>query len=107
MLSGSGAVSTVATIHTVVVTSVVVSTFLANSTVAEPVKNVGRPISAFHNPSEFNAKVKNRAVIIDEISLHALMRHQYQRSRYTLPVPAPTSSTACQPERIEANCAET
>ena len=81
MLFGSGAVRRVTRIHTVVVTTVVVSTFFANSTVAEPVYNVGRPMSAFHNPSEFSAKVKTSAVTIEEISLHALMRHQYQRSR--------------------------
>ena len=33
------------------------------------------------------------AVIIAEISLHALIRHQYQRSSSTSPVPAPVTSS--------------
>src|SRR6266567_3017066 len=44
--------------------------------------------------------VTTKAVAIAEISLQALIRHQYQRSRYTPPVPAPTSKTTCHPDRI-------
>src|SRR3982750_4758262 len=36
-----------------------------------------------------NVNVTNDATIA-EISLHALMRHQYQRRMYTKPVPAPS-----------------
>src|SRR5579862_1684394 len=102
MLSGSLFVRMVTVIHTIVVTSVVVRTSFANSTVSEPVKIVGRPATASATACECKASVSARAVIIAEISLHALMRHQYQRSMYTLPVPAPTCSTTCHPERIDA-----
>jgi hypothetical protein len=37
------------------------------------------------------ASETTNAEIIAETSLHALMRHQYQRSNNTLPVPAPVS----------------
>ena len=37
------------------------------------------------------------AVAMEEISDQALMRHQYQRSRYTAPVPAPMLTTISQP----------
>src|SRR5580704_709439 len=107
MLSGSLFVMKVTTTHTIVVNSVVVRTFFANSTVSEPVKIVGRPTNALANACQCRASVNTSAVSIAEISLHALMRHQYQRSIYTLPVPAPTCSTTCQPDRIEASCAET
>src|SRR5580704_4118620 len=46
--------------------------------------------SALAKPSQCSARVAASAVTIAEISLQALMRHQYQRSMYTLPVPAPT-----------------
>ena len=36
-----------------------------------------------------------------EISLQALMRHQYQRSSRTLPVPAPMPSSNCQADWME------
>src|SRR5271156_192636 len=107
MASGSLFVKKVATTHTIEVTSVVVRTFFANSTVSEPVKIVGRPTNSLARVSQCKASVNTSAVIIAEISLQALIRHQYQRSIYTLPVPAPTCSTTCHPERIEASCAET
>jgi len=66
MLLGSGAVSTVTKIQTVVVTSVVVSTFFRKQHRRRAGVKRRRPISAFHNPSEFKAKVKNSAVIIEE-----------------------------------------
>src|SRR5260370_197119 len=37
-----------------------------------------------------------KAAIIEEISLQALMRHQYQRRRSTEPVPAPMPRRSCQ-----------
>src|SRR5580700_3393157 len=107
MLSGSLFVKKVTKTHRIVVTDVVVRTFFANSTVSDPVKIVGRPTNALARASHCKASVNTSAVIIAEISLQALMRHQYQRSIYTLPVPAPTCNTTCHPERIEANCAET
>ena len=42
-----------------------------------------------------------------EISLQALIRHQYQRRMYTAPVPAPICNTTCQPEAMEPSCTDT
>src|SRR5271163_2987962 len=106
MLSGSRSVSSVTIIHTTVVASVVVNTFFANRTVADPVNKVGRPTNALARPCHSTETVTTSAAIMAEISLQALMRHQYHRSIYTLPVPAPTWSTTCQPARMEADCAE-
>ena len=42
------------------------------------------------NPSRLTAKLAT----IAEISLHALMRHQYQRRMSTSPVPAPSARSS-------------
>src|SRR5437773_3582420 len=83
--------------HTTVVAAVVTSALLAKSTNPEPESGV----------TQRRITVTTSAVAIAEISLQALIRHQYQRSRYTPPVPAPTSSTACHPERMSASNTET
>src|SRR3954471_21496995 len=83
--------------QTNVVTADVVNAVLAKTTGFDPEKgSITR--------SEI---VMTNAVAIAEISLHALIRHQYQRRRYTPPVPAPTSSTACHPERMSDSSQET
>src|SRR5437773_5230464 len=76
--------------HTTVVAAVVTSALLAKSTNPEPESGV----------TQRRITVTTKAVAIAEISLQALIRHQYQRSRYTPPVPAPTSKTTCHPDRI-------
>src|SRR5947209_4946049 len=83
--------------HTMLVTTVVVSAVFANKTGPLPENGAA-------NRSQI---VTSNAVVIAEISLQALIRHQYQRSRYTPPVPAPTSRTYSHPERIEAKLAAT
>ena len=42
------------------------------------------------------------AAIMAETSLQALMRHQYQRSSSTPPVPAPVTSSSFQAPAIES-----
>src|SRR5258708_33362161 len=76
---------------------VVHSVVLANITGSEPLKGCGRPMSAFQSVLEWSASVVIIAASMAEISLHAFTRHQYQRRRYTPPVPAPSSSTIFQP----------
>ena len=57
--------------HTTVVTTVVVKAVFAKTTVLLPVNGA----------SNHNKAVMNMAVAMAEISLQALMRHQYHRSR--------------------------
>src|SRR4051812_25666658 len=101
MASLSGAVRNVAASHTTVVTAVVVRALLAKSTESLPV-NAGCPVS---ESQKWTAIEVTSAATIAEISLHALIRHQYQRRMYTRPVPAPASSTNCHPDLIDASCA--
>src|SRR3954452_21407599 len=95
--SGSGFVSRVTITQTIVVTTVLVSAVLANTTEL-------LPANGFH---AFKATVASNDVAIAEISLHALILHQYQRSRYTAPVPAPISRTTCHPPPIEPSFTDT
>src|SRR5271165_1763002 len=97
MSVGSAAVIKVTVSQTRVVNPVVHSVVFANTTGSEPEKGCGRPAIAIHNAGECSVSVATSAAIIAEISLHALTRHQYQRSKYTPPVPAPSSSTIFQP----------
>ena len=83
--------------HTTVVAAVVTSALLAKSTNPEPESGV----------TQRRITVTTSAVAIAEISLQALIRHQYHRSRYTPPVPAPMVSTTCHPATIDPSCAET
>src|SRR5208337_4889018 len=55
----------------------------------------------------FSATVTSSEQAIAEISLQALMRHQYQRRMYTAPVPAPICSTTCHPEAMEPSSTDT
>ncbi len=54
-----------------------------------------------------SANVATSAAAMAEISLQAFTRHQYQRSRYTPPVPAPSSSTIFQPSLTDCSCMDT
>src|SRR5258708_31407773 len=56
---------------------------------------------AFQNAPKWSARVVSIAASIAEISLQAFTRHQYQRSRYTPPVPAPSSRTILQPSETD------
>ncbi len=76
----------VATIHATVVMPAVMSVLLAKTTASLPENRTrDKPIAT------------RAATIMAEISLHALMRHQYQRRMQTAPVPAPRPSTSSQP----------
>src|SRR5437899_2487985 len=101
---GSAAVKSVTAIHTSVVMPVVQSVVLANITGSEPLKGCGRPMSAFQSVLEWSASVVIIAASMAEISLQAFTRHQYQRRRYTPPVPAPSSSTIFQPAETDVSC---
>src|SRR5262249_2722875 len=87
----------VAISHATVVTAGVMAALLANLTASVPGKGFVRR----------NASEVINATTMAVISLHALIRHQYQRSRYTAPVPALSSRTHCQPACMEASCAAT
>ena len=50
----------------------------------------------------FEARRPKDNAIIAEISLHALMRHQYQRRINTVPVPAPVTNKSFQAPAIES-----
>src|SRR5664279_5064572 len=80
-----------------VVTMVVANAPLANTSELLPVKSCQR----------FRITVTSSEHAIAEISLQALIRHQYQRRIYTAPVPAPICSTTCHPEAIEPSCTDT
>src|SRR5580704_10223051 len=95
--SGSAGVRRVTSSHTAVVISVVARVCLAKTAGSEPL----------NGKMARNETDTISAVVIAAISLQALIRHQYQRSRYTLPVPAPTSNKICQPARIETSSQET
>src|SRR5437660_12625725 len=82
---------------------VVQSVVFANITGSEPLKGCGRPMSAFQSALEWSVRVVIIAASMAEISLHAFTRHQYQRSRYTPPVPAPSSSTIFQPAETDVS----
>src|SRR6266436_3628170 len=101
---GSAAVKRVTTTHTSVVIPVVQSVVFAKMTGSEPLNGCGLPAITFHRELLCSASVVTRAAIIAEISLHALTRHQYQRSKYTPPVPAPNSSTIFHPALTEPSC---
>ena len=73
--------------HTTVVMTTVKSRFLANWFGSEAGKGL----------ANFSVMETTAAVAMAEISDQALMRHQYQRSRYTAPVPAPMLTTISQP----------
>ena len=81
VLCGSGAVRNVAASHTTVVIATVMIMIHAKST--------GLSVSNFQASCSDTETTK--AEIMAETSLHALMRHQYQRSISTLPVPAPVT----------------
>src|SRR5258708_6877348 len=84
--------------------AVVQSVVLAKMTGSEPLNGCGLPAMAFHRAVECNASVVTSAAVMAEISLHAFTRHQYQRSKYTPPVPAPNSRTIFQPEETDVSC---
>src|SRR6266403_2515851 len=98
---GSAAVRNVTATHTRVVIPVVQSVVFAKMTGSEPLNGCGLPTMEFHNALECSASVVTSAAVIAEISLQAFTRHQYQRSRYTPPVPAPNSSTIFHPALTE------
>ena len=45
-----------------------------------------------------------KAAAMAATSLHALMRHQYQRRISTVPVPAPVTMSHCQAPWMESRC---
>src|SRR6266702_1210246 len=98
---GSAGVRSVTPIQTSVVTPVVHNVVFAKMTGSEPLKGCARPANAVHNQVECSASVVARAAVIAEISLQAVTRHQYQRSKYTPPVPAPNSSTIFHPSETD------
>ena len=104
MSPGSAGVRSVTPIQTSVVTPVVHNVVFAKMTGSEPLKGCARPANAVHNQLECSASVVARAAVIAEISLQAFTRHQYQRSKYTPPVPAPNSSTIFHPAPTEPSC---
>src|ERR1017187_8443444 len=79
------------------VTTVVASAPLAKTSELLPLNGCQR----------LSTKLIARDDAMAEISLHALMRHQYQRRMYTAPVPAPTCNTISQPEAIDPSCTDT
>src|ERR1019366_2097391 len=95
--SRSGLVRNVTVTHTMLVTTVVRSAPLAKTSEPLPLNGCQR----------LSTRLMASDDAIAEISLHALMRHQYQRRMYTAPVPAPTCSTISQPEAIEPSCTDT
>src|SRR5208282_5561140 len=103
----SGGVSKVTVTHTSVVTPVVHSVAFAKITASEPWKGPGRPASAIHSEWLRMTSAVTSAAAMADISLHAFTRHQYHRSRYTPPVPAPSSSTIFQPSLTDCSCMET
>src|SRR5713226_10336530 len=101
---GSAAVKRVTATHTSVVIPVVQRVVFAKMTGSEPLKGCGLPAMAFHRALLCSASVVTSAAIMAEISLQAFTRHQYQRSKYTPPVPAPSSSTIFQPAETDVSC---
>src|SRR5207245_8904297 len=87
-------VRNVASNHAMVVMPPVIRVRLAYTKASLPV-----------NDTPFSPIVTAAAAIIAEISLHALMRDQYQRRMYTEPVPNPTPSTNSHPEPMDFSCA--
>src|SRR5450755_1610845 len=83
--------------QTIAVTMVVANAPFANTSELLPVNGCQR----------FRMTVMSREQAMAEISLQALIRHQYQRRMYTAPVPAPICSTTCHPEAIEPSCTDT
>src|SRR5260370_8054484 len=83
---------------------VVQSVVFANTTGSEPLNGCGRPMRAFQSVLEWSASVVVIAASMAEISLQAFTRHQYHRSRYTPPVPPPTSNTLFHPAQPQATC---
>src|SRR5450755_1384739 len=79
------------------VTTVVASAPLAKTSELLPLNGCQR----------LSTRLMARDDAMAEISLQALIRHQYQRRMYTAPVPAPTWSTISQPEAIEPSCTDT
>src|SRR5437660_10396300 len=63
-------------------------------------KSIG--LSLFSPAAVCSSSEVTKAPAIAEISLQALMRHQYQRSRYTLPVPAPVTISSFHAPAIES-----
>src|SRR5712671_7544516 len=98
---GSAAVKRVTATHTSVVIPVVQSVVFAKMTGSEPLNGCGLPAMAFHRALLCSASVVTSAATMAEISLHAFTRHQYQRSKYTPPVPAPNSSTIFHPSETD------
>src|SRR5271169_2246104 len=80
-----------------VVTNVVTIAPLAKTTELLPLKGCQR----------LSTRLIASEHAIAEISLQALMRHQYQRRMYTAPVPAPTCNTISHPDAIEPSCTDT
>ena len=80
-----------------VVTMVVANAPFANTSELLPVNGCQR----------FRMTVMSREQAMAEISLQALMRHQYQRRMYTAPVPAPICSTTCHPDAMEPSRTDT
>ena len=78
--------------QTTVVTATVMSTMCAKSS--------GRSLSS--PPTVCSRTDTTNAAIIAETSLHALMRHQYQRSSSTAPVPAPVMISSFQAPPIDS-----
>ena len=78
--------------HTTVVMATVISTILAKSTG----RSLSSPQTVCNNTDTTNA------VIIADTSLQALMRHQYQRSSRTAPVPAPVMISSFQAPPIDS-----
>src|ERR1019366_4841076 len=95
--SGSGFVSKVTVSQTMVVTIVVVNALFAKTSELLPVNGCQR----------FRMTVTSNEQAMAEISLQALIRHQYQRRMYTAPVPAPICSTTCHPDAMEPSCTDT
>src|SRR5664279_962745 len=79
------------------VTTVVASAPLANTSELLPLNGCHR----------LSTRLMASDDAMAEISLHALIRHQYHRKMYTAPVPAPTCNTISQPEAIEPSCTDT
>src|SRR5579863_5442847 len=83
--------------HASVVTTTVAMVVFANTTNSAPLNGCRKWKYTAHAS----------ATSIAEISLHALIRHQYHRNKYTPPVPAPASSTNVHPARIVASSTDT
>src|SRR6185369_3273121 len=90
--AGSGLVISVTTTQTSVVNPTVTSMIYA--------KSLGLSLSQC---KPFCRKIETiAAVIIAETSDHALMRHQNQRNRSTVPVPAPVTSSSFHAPPIDS-----